>query len=328
MKIILLSFLIFLVSLPALALEKGFNQAWMKNNYGFQWLNAYYDPQYVERLLKLNQEHQSGLVRVWLYEGMYLTQFHVIDGRLKLKREVLKNFRHFLEAAKAKNLKVNLTFLDGNAFRELWLHPERLSFWWNVFNNKYGKQEEFYQEAILPVYKLAAEFKGTVTQIDLVNEVNALDHFNLFEKGKLTMSSFLCQFKKGAPAPVTASLGWGDAETRFFSGFLWDSCLDFFDLHYYNDAGFIAGCEEFKKLARKGVHLILGEFGQLSESFDDDLQEYVTQKFLSNAKRCGFRGALAWRLEDYREGNNPEARYSFMAFGKPRPAMKVFSSFK
>ncbi len=133
--------------------------------------------------------------------------------------------------------------------------------------------------------------------------------------------------KKGAPSPVTASLGWGDAETRFFSGFLSDSCLDFYDLHYYNDAGYIAGCSEFKKLAREGVWLQLGEFGQLSESFDDQLQSYVTQKFLTSAKNCGFRGALAWRLEDYRPGENPEARYSFMSFGKPRPALEVFSNF-
>lgn len=327
MRKLLLVLILFVMSLPAMALVKGFNQAWMKTYYAYQWLDRYYDPAHTEHLFALNQQYRSKILRIWLYEGNSLPQFYFVEGKLKLKPEVLKNLRHFLEVARSKNVEVSLTFLDGNAYRELWLHPERLNYWWNVFNNKFGKQEEFYREAILPVYKLVAEFRSTVTQIDLVNEVNAIDYFQLFESGKASMSQFLCQMKKGAPSPVTASLGWADAETRFFSGFLSDSCLDFYDLHYYNDAGYIAGCSEFKKLAREGVWLQLGEFGQLSESFDDQLQSYVTQKFLTSAKNCGFRGALAWRLEDYREGVNPEARFSFMSFGKPRPALEVFSNF-
>jgi hypothetical protein len=328
MKKFFLTIILFMLSLPALAFVKGFNQAWMKNHYAYQWLNRYYDARHVEHLMGLNQQIQSEMLRIWLYEGKSLAQFTFENDKLQLKPEILKNIRHFLTVARSHNIKVSLTFLDGNAFKNLKLYPDRLNFWWNVFNNQHGKQEEFYKKAILPIYQLASEFPETVTQIDLVNEVNAIDYYQLFQHGKQTMSQFLCNLKKASPVPITASLGWGDAEARFFSGFLSESCLDFYDIHYYNDSGEIPGCNKLKKLAQKGVWLQLGEFGQLSHSFDDELQSQVTHNFLTNARKCGFRGALAWRLEDYRQGHNPEARYSYMAYGKPRPALEFFSQFK
>jgi len=131
----------------------------------------------------------------------------------------------------------------------------------------------------------------------------------------------------GSPVPVTASLGWLDAETRMLTGYLAQSCMDFFSVHYYNDQGVIPGCLEYKKLAAKGVKLQLGEFGQSSLSFDDELQKNVTLNFLKSAKECGFVSALAWRLEDYRTGPNSEARFSYMAYGRPRPALDVFRRF-
>jgi hypothetical protein len=73
--------------------------------------------------------------------------------------------------------------------------------------------------------------------------------------------------------------------------------------------------------------IYLGEFGQLSKSYDDNLQLMVNNNFANNAKRCGFSGALAWRLSDIRPGVNPEARYSYEAFGKPRPAYQFVKTF-
>jgi hypothetical protein len=166
-----------------------------------------------------------------------------------------------------------------------------------------------------------------VTQIDLVNEVNALDFYGFLSNGQSSLSHLLCRMKQGSPVPVTASLGWLDAETRMLTGYLAQSCVDFYSVHYYNDQGVIPGCQEYKKLAAKGVKLQLGEFGQSSLSFDDDLQKTITQNFLKSAKECGFFSALAWRLEDYRSGPNSEARFSYMAYGKPRPALEVFRRF-
>jgi endo-1,4-beta-mannosidase len=327
---ILFTLALLLFSVSGWSFTKGFNQAWLKNNYGFQWLDQTYDQKYVEDLMILNKEGGSEILRMWLYEGAGLSQFiyNQNDGTLKLKPEILKNLTHFLKMARKHHLKVNLTFLDGNAFGNFAKNQQLGVFWWNVFNSKYGMLEQFYQAAIVPIYQLVGQnFKDVVTQIDLVNEVNALIFFGMFEDPKASMSSFLCKLGHHRPVAVTASLGWLDAEARFFEGILSNSCLDFYDIHLYNDFGAIPRCTDFQRLSNQGYILQLGEFGQKSQSYDDNLQAQVTSSFLKNAINCGFKSALAWRLDDNREGYNPEARHSYMAYGAARKGYFIFRDF-
>jgi hypothetical protein len=78
--------------------------------------------------------------------------------------------------------------------------------------------------------------------------------------------------------------------------------------------------KSYSKLEKK--KLILGEFGQgyFTSRFSNSLQWNNTKAYIKNAQYCGFSEAFAWRLSDVRKGANPEARYSFTAFGKMRPA--------
>jgi endo-1,4-beta-mannosidase len=324
-------FFILLNSATGWAFTKGYNQAWLKNNFSSQWLDHGYDQKYIDDLMILNKEGGSKILRMWLYEGAGLNQFlyDQSKGTIKIKPEVLKNLALFLKTARRHHVKVNLTFLDGNAYKNLAEKPDLNRFWWNVFNNKYGMLEQFYQEAVAPVYKLInAEFKDVVTQIDLVNEVNALLKFNMFERTKDSMSTFLCKLGSNRPVAITASLGWANAEELFFAGLLNKSCLDFYDIHLYNDFGVITRCMDFKKLAQTGYRFQLGEFGQKSKSYDDELQASTTANFLKSAKNCGFGSALAWRLDDSRDGHNPEARHSYLGFGTPRKGYYVFRDFE
>ena len=328
-------FTLFLVLLcffspPAIALNKGFNQAWFKTDYSYQWLDGYYDKTYAEKIIQLNKDANSTILRMWLFEGSSLLQFerNMKSGDIIIKNDFIKNLRHFLKLARKHHLKISLTFLDGNAFSDLVSNPDLLSFWWKVFNDKDGMLEKYYQSAVLPIYQLVQrEFSDVVVQFDLVNEVNALMEFKMFENYNQAMSNFLCKLRTNAPSQVTASLGWANADDLFFSGFLNNSCLDYYDLHYYNDSGEIPRCEDFKVLHSGGINFQLGEFGQLSPAFDDELQSSVTLNFLKNAKRCKFNSAFAWRLVDFRPGNNTEARYSFIAFSRPRLSYFIFKNF-
>ncbi len=328
-KWILLFFLTFLANAgSAWAFSTGFNQAWLKNAYAHQWEDAYYDQSYVEQLFRLTEDSKAQILRIWLFEGSWLSQFEPDkrSGTFKIRLDVLRNLRHFLKTAKKYRVKINLTFLDGNSFQYVVDRPDLAQFWWNVFNNKYEKQKEFYEFAIRPIYQLIEkDFKDVVVQFDIANEVNAITQFHLFEDPKNAMSSFLCKMKEGSPAPVTASLGWGNAEELFFAGFLDQACLDFYDIHFYNDQGEISQCEKYKLLSQKNVVLQLGEFGQASADLMDDLQSFVTSQFLHKAKECGFQSALAWRLIDHREAPNPEGRFSYVTDdGRPRPAYWIF----
>ena len=122
---------------------------------------------------------------------------------------------------------------------------------------------------------------------------------------------------------VTVSVGWAWAQNHILDGSVYEGCVDYFDLHLYNDSGDVPRCEDFKKFtAQKGKKLQLGEFGQKSKSYSDSLQEKVTYQFLKNAKNCGFQSAMSWRLSDVRPGHNEEARYSYESAGQWRPALK------
>jgi hypothetical protein len=322
-----LLFFVFLGVAPLQAFTTGFNQSWFKDQYAYQWQDGNYDKEYAEKLLILNKEAGSQLLRVWLLEGSWLSQFQKErkTGVLTIRPDILKNLQHFFKLARKHKVKLNLTFLDGNSFRYVIDRPELSAFWWNIFNDKFGALDQFYDHIISPVYKMISDdFRDVVTQIDLVNEVNAIAEFKLFENEKNAMSHFLCRLGKGSPAPVTASLGWANAEDLFFSGFLNQSCLSFFDLHFYNDNGAISRCEEYKLLAQNGIFLQLGEFGQSSMAHDDALQSLVTKNFLNQSKLCGFKSALAWRLIDQRETPNPEERFSYILNNRPRPAYGIF----
>jgi hypothetical protein len=324
-------FFVALGSRPLFAFTKGFNQSWFKDHYAYQWQDGIYDKEYAEKMLILTKDSGSQLLRVWLLEGSWLSQFQTNrkSGALIIRPDILKNLQHFFKLARKHKVKLNLTFLDGNSFRYVLDRPELSAFWWNVFNNKFGGLDQFYDHIVSPVYKIISDdFRDVVLQVDLVNEVNAISEFNLFENEKSAMSHFLCRLAQGSPVPVTASLGWANAEELFFSGYLDQSCLSFYDIHYYNDTGAIPRCEDYKLLAKKGIFLQLGEFGQSSMAFDDALQSLVTKNFLNQSKLCGFKSALAWRLIDQREAPNPEERFSYILGDRPRPAYTIFRDFK
>ena len=98
-------------------------------------------------------------------------------------------------------------------------------------------------------------------------------------------------------------------------------------MHFYNDSGSVGRCEDYKKLSKQGVRLQLGEFGQLTTTLSDELQSEITANFLKTAKNCGFMAALPWRLVEWRGGNDPEERFSYVNPTGPRRAYYVFKDF-
>lgn len=128
---------------------------------------------------------------------------------------------------------------------------------------------------------------------------------------------------------MTATFGWGFAIWELLREPLSGQDVDFFDVHVYGDDPKLVQCDDLRRFSRKtGRKIYLGEFGQSSKAFDDFVQMKITQGYLSEAKRCGLAGAFAWRLSDVRPGFNPEARFSYEAYGRLRPAFKTFQNFQ
>ena len=318
----------FLISVSAFSFETGFNIAWWKNNYSRQWLNGVFDAKEMSRQLQLAHQGRAARVRLWLFEGQSLANFE-LDGNglpTAIKPEVLSNLKTTLAEAERLKLHVNLTLLDANAFcqnrQPTGAELTARYFWYNVINRKFGAREQFNRNILIPLVSFLKQFPH-VDQLELANEINALISCEMAAETWYTLSDLQCSFreqvKKVSDVMTTSSVGWGGAEQVILSNSLYADCVDYYDLHVYHDGGVIPRCEEFVALAAS-KKLQLGEFGQLSEQTDDELQVNVTRNFLANAPRCGFTSAMAWRLDDPQIDKSPFGRFSFVRNGRLRPA--------
>jgi hypothetical protein len=323
------------------AFNVGFNQAWWNNSYSSQWIDGSYPPSEVRRVLDLTKNAGSRTLRVWLFEGQDPQSLLWKDGKVSgLHPDFLKNFEDFIIAARERGIQIYPTLFDGNILRTLQKGPFR-DRWWNLLNNKYGARQAFEKKALEPLVKLLSreDIRPSVFGLDIMNEIDAAVSGAEFDKDWASANELVCALRgvvrakrgRSSAVPVTASIGWPMIPfySRGAANLILDpnphpSCVDYWDIHFYNNEGSIPNCEKIAKVSRDYKKKIyLGEFGQLSKAYSDDLQVKTVTNFIRNAKACGFAGALAWRLADNRAGNNPEARLSFEAFGKMRPAYDV-----
>jgi hypothetical protein len=326
------------------AFNIGFNQGWIKSSYEYQWSDQVYDAAEVRRILDLNKGAHSKTIRMWLFEGVNSTALIWKDAKvIGVHPEFLKNFEDFLKEAKKREIQVYPTFFSPEAVTKSNDQAIR-NRWWNLFNNKYGGLDAF-KEAIKPLLALlySPEYRSTIFGIDLANEIDIALVKKFFENDWYGANKFICDLrnhiKNATPLgeesiPVTASLGWPyiPLTSRGAVNIILDpnphhSCVDFWDIHVYDNDGYINNCQKIKELVSSyNKKIYLGEFGQFSKAYDDKLQLSSTENFINNAKQCGFSGALAWRLSDVRDGINPEARFSFESFGKTRAAYEYIKN--
>jgi endo-1,4-beta-mannosidase len=307
----------------------GFNQAWIFNRYGSQWVSGF-DEKEFHRTIKLTKEAGGNLLRFWLFEAHQSESLIWENGKaVRLNPIFVNNLRKVLAIAKEENVKLNLTLLDGNMGG--WKPPsqENKNFWWDLLNDKNGVRADFIENIYLPLLETISDpsYKNIMLQLDLANEINALTHqsneFKFIDKW-FGANKMICDFYQAKKnfrlakhIQYTASVGWGNAAENILAQHPWPDCVDFFDFHVYSDGGDIPYCKELVAYARsKGKKIVLGEFGQSLGFSSDSLQAAATRNFLKNALSCGLDGALAWRLAE----PDSSAYLSFEKNGRLRPA--------
>jgi hypothetical protein len=337
MKWILKLFLILPLAyftLPAEAINIGFNQAWFKNNYSTQYLNPQFDAQEIERIFELAEQAGSHEVRLWFFESSDFPMIQIDQKQiLNLKTEYIENVIEMLKIAKKHNIKIYMTIFDAHTYRPDLLPKEKLLKLKNLFSEKGTNQ--FLEKIMHPLFSQIEEqnLGYIISKIDITNEMDAIINRLGFEGGWNGAKRMLCQWKKFLQrydqfknTPITFSLRlhpliFHPKNLLNEEGPL--ACADFIDFHSYQDQGEIYRCHELKKFAEtKKKKLIMGEFGQgfFTRRYSDVLQLMNTFNYLKNLEACGFTEALAWRLSDIRDGYNKEARYSFESYGRMRPA--------
>jgi hypothetical protein len=314
----------------------GFNQGWIDGSYGHSFNEESWNEDEARRLLLLTARANGRLLRIWLFEGASQWQVRrdAYDKPLGLAQGVLENFTRFLQLARQEGVQIYLTLFDANVAHQL-DDPHTRSRYWNLLNEKYGHGQAFRERVLAPVLAAARSVPGSVWAVDLANEINVFTGVLFprvkpyFEDGWKGANAFVARwgsFIRARGFPVTASIGWGGAANDVLAGRLDPRLLDFIDLHVYSDSGSIPKCRELGAYARRhGRQIYLGEFGQKSAAYSDETQARSTRGFLASARDCGFAGALAWRLSDIRPGHNPEARHSYEAFGRTRPAYEIMA---
>lgn len=297
----------------------GFNQAWLRTAYGHQW-TASWDEAEARRMIAATREHGGRVIRMWLFEGREVER--------AIAPEKLAHIERFLEIAEEHGVQVYLTLFDANVVSQ---HPEQRhrDRYWNLLTNDHGAGDEFLENAVKPVMQAAARHPAAIFGVDLMNEHNAMVTRWWFRDGSNGARAWVRKWRafiRGVHAtPVTASFGWHDGMESMLDGRLPEADVDFYDVHVYSSDGALPRMRDLTAFIRRTARPVyLGEFGQSQSEFDDALQARLTEAFLRNAHAAGCAGALAWRLSDIRPGFNPEARHSYEAFGRWRPAAAVF----
>ena len=320
------------------AINISFNQAWFHNHYAGQYLDSYFDESEVDRIFHITSLAGSKKLRLWFFES---SDFPMIEWQgdqiLGLKPDYIKNVIRTLELANKHHVKVYMTFFDAHAYRPDQLNFKKLKKLRNIYQGEGAKI--FLRKIIAPLFKEINEngLAQVISEIDLGNEFDTVVNRFGFDGGWKGAGQMICSWREFInhlpgfnQTPVTLSVRLHPLLTlppRLFSKEGPFACADFYDFHSYSDKSKIHACSLLKEYSTSpsSKRMILGEFGisYFNSRYDDELHTKNTKDYIQNAKDCGFKEALAWRLSDIRPGYNKEARYSFEAYGKMRPAFEV-----
>ncbi len=322
-----------MVTSKTFAFSTGFNQGWMKENYARQFDEKNYDHNEAKRLIDLVQLSGSGILRMWLFEGCNnsILKFDSEMNILAITEDGKKNIIDFLGLARNAGIQVYLTLFDAHSKCQSHENRNTRQSYYTLYNNQLGKLDSFLNHVLSDLLSAIARagLVNVVYAFDVINEGDTLV-YNFAFKNPRRFSTFVNKVRKHIKShpefqasKVTASIRW-----KYFNPAitLLKKRVDFIDIHVYDSVGKIEGCHLLQILV-PGKDVILGEFGQFSKAFSDEIQLRTTRNFIFNAKKCGLKAALGWRLSDIREGHNPEARFSFEAYGVLRPAFQFVRTF-
>lgn len=326
------SFLLLILGLiPTLAIAQqvNFNQAWFHNNYGHQFMSKSFDSYEVNRIFELSHNAGAKSVRLWFFEDARFSMINFKgDKPLSLKPEFIENVIETLQLAKRNDQKIYMTIFDAHQMNPFQYELKNILRMRRLVGGKYAKA--FLQNIIRPLMERIKSqgLLSVIERLDVMNEGDTFVNRFGFPLKWVSVKKMLCTWKKEIISrfriPLTMSVRLHPLTPLPFN-FFWKrgpmECADFFDVHSYQDAGKIMSCSKLKKVA-KWKEVVLGEFGQayFNSKYDNELQVKNTKGYIQQAKKCGISSLYAWRLSDIRPGHNKEARYSFEAFGKPRPA--------
>lgn len=308
----------------------GFNQAWLEGKYASSLSGTFAEEDW-GRILRRTREGGASTLRVWLFEGQQkegiVWNGHEPTG---VDPTYLANVRRLVALAASNGVRLYWTAGNGNwpdHWQKKGLERDRH---WNLLQNRYGHGDLFRERCLGPVLDAIRERPEALYALDLMNEAEGAVKTWAWSEGwdgarRYFKASAGFVHRRAPGLKVTASAGWGDATRDILAGRFDGLGLDFLDVHVYTDQETLPRGAELVAHARKqGVPIIVGELGQDRSKDDPAHQARVTRGLLEDARRLGFAGAFAWRLEDRQPDGK---RFSFFDGDRPRPAYEEMRKF-
>lgn len=238
----------------------------------------------------------------------------------------MANLNTVFQLARNRGLKVYVTLLNGGDMQDA--SGLLRAYFWNLLSNTYGERDAFKNNALAPFLKLLNQNRDVIYALDLINEIEAAlnaSYFPNYWVGARSWIQNVTAFVKSVSPwlAVTSSAGFSYAPSEIALGLFSGIGLDFYDVHVYADWGQYPGVTVLcNKVWADQVPIVLGEYGQKSQSVDDNLQYWTTANFLYGAKTHCFSAALAWKYE------TSEAWLTYLrADGSFRPAYFVVQAY-
>ncbi len=300
----------------------GYNEAWVKSRYstwlasnnipGLWNLPSNFNSSLVDALFSGMAQGNANVVRIWLFPNM---QGVVIDPSKSPQTqglyippgqytpEIITNLTTVFQLARNYGLKLYITALDANSMSAVAGSGNTLNTYYQRLTTNNNEIVAYDTLVLAPVLNLISSNMDVVYAFDMINEIEAAINAAYFPDywtgARSWISNMAYAINYYYPSlPVTSTAGGGNAVLEVTFGLFSGLNLNFYDVHVYSDTGSYSGqtalCD---KAMSDGLPIILGEFGQSSNTVSDSIQTTATSTFLTNAKNSCFSAALAWKYE-------------------------------
>jgi hypothetical protein len=320
--------LLLLLATPSWGQVLGYNQAWIEGKYGHDMTRDFSEADW-RRVLRRTRLGGGRVLRVWLFEGQAKEGIRW-SGKAPagLAPGFLANLRRLIALARAERVRIYWTAHSGN-----WpAHWDRggvdAQRHYNLLNDRFRSGVAFRRHVLGPVLDELKRHPQVNYGLDLMNEIQGSVSTWFWSDGwkgaRRWMRGTTAFVRRRCPGlKVTVSSGHHSAARDILRGRFDGVGLDFLDVHVYSDRERIPwGWALAEHSRRRGVPLVVGEFGQKNEADDPRKQERLLRAVLRHAKALGIAGLFPWRLED---GQAKGSRFTFWsANGTSRPALRVF----
>ncbi|MBN1944980.1 MAG: hypothetical protein JW797_04850 [Bradymonadales bacterium] len=187
--------------------------------------------------------------------------------------------------------------------------------------------ESFFANAVIPLLERYGD-SGTLWAIDCLNEPEALvagpqgnweDWGLSWEEMRAYLAYCADMVHLHSDLLVSAGSGWHN-QINVASGLFSGLGFDFLDYHHYSDSPSIPSVSSLNV----DLPVVIGEFGQLSDNWDDALQLAVARQYFSQAEQGGYLAALSWY---YNHAGSTNQLSHLNADGSWRPIEQAFAEY-